>query len=75
MGKKKKAEHRALRAAIKSWLWRDSDDKPSYRDSSPSSQPPPSLRTELSATLFSGEASSWVGYLKRAPNRRYDPDV
>ncbi|HEY8946420.1 MAG TPA: hypothetical protein VIM73_19350 [Polyangiaceae bacterium] len=78
MGKKKKAEHRALRAAIRSWLWRDEEANGTYRDVPPpsvSKAPPSSARTELSATVFSGDAADWVSYLQTPPEERYERSV
>jgi hypothetical protein len=78
MGKKKKAVHRALQAAIESWLWRDSggQEQGEFEEFTRETLAPQStVRTELSATVFSGEALDWVRYLQTSRERRYERDV
>lgn len=74
MGKKKKAENRALRAAIRSWLWWDSTS-PLLSGSGEGWGAARSLRTEFTATVFSGEATDWVRYLTTPVENRYQPDL
>jgi hypothetical protein len=66
-----KAARRALRSAIESWFWRSTAPEPALAEAAPS----PTVRTELSSTVFSGDARDWVNYLQLGEERRYELDV
>src|SRR6478752_2770796 len=66
-----KAARRALRSAIESWLWGASVPEPTLSEDTPV----PTIRTELSSTVFSGDARDWVTYLQLSEELRYEPDV
>jgi len=71
--KKQEAVHQALQAALDSWNWRP---PASHVVGSPSETiDEPGLRTELSTTVFSGEAKEWLRYLSLPSSTRYEPDV
>src|SRR6478609_7039914 len=67
--KKQEAVHQALQAALDSWNWRP----PSPHVVGHSSEPPvePGVRTELSTTVFSGEAKEWLRYLSLPASARF----
>jgi hypothetical protein len=67
-----KAARRALRSAIEGWFWRAAFTDPEPVQTDP---PVPSVRTELSSTVFSGDARDWVHYLQLPEAQRYDPDI
>lgn len=67
-----KAARRALRSAIEGWFWRTTFPG---QESIVADAPVPSVRTELSSTVFSGEARDWVHYLQLPEERRYEPDL
>lgn len=67
MGTDGKAARRALRSAIEAWFWRTSAPTSSEGDA-----PPRSIRTELSSTVFSGDAQAWVRYLQMSEDVRYE---
>lgn len=67
MGTDGKAARRALRSAIEAWFWRTSAPT-----SSEEGAPPRSIRTELSSTVFSGDAQAWVRYLQMSEDVRYE---
>jgi len=71
--KKQEAVHQALQAALDSWNWRP----PSPHVVGHSSEPPvePGVRTELSTTVFSGEAKEWLRYLSLPASARFEPDL
>jgi hypothetical protein len=74
--KKEEAVHHALRAALDSWNWQPPPTSDVTDEHAPELQPRPvSVRTELSATVFSAEAADWVRYLKLPVERRYEPDI
>src|ERR1041384_2118918 len=56
-----KAARRALRSAIEGWFWRAAFAEP---EAVATNAPVPSIRTELSSTVFSGDARDWVHYLQ-----------
>ncbi len=74
MVSKQEAVHQALQAALDSWNW-----QPPRQESSShaqrSGEATPAVSTELSATVFSGEASEWVRYLKLSKEQRYEPGI
>lgn len=71
--KKQEAVHQALQAALDSWNWRP----PASHNAGQRSETvvEPGLRTELSTTVFSGEAKEWLRYLSLPANTRYEPDL
>src|SRR5688572_20950602 len=74
--KKEEAVHHALRAALDSWNWQPPPTSDVTDEHAPELQPRSvSVRTELSATVFSAEATDWVRYLKLPIERRYEPDI
>jgi len=71
--KKQEAVHQALQAALDSWNWRP---PASHIVGHPSETiDEPGLRTELSTTVFSGEAKEWLRYLSLPASARYEPDL
>ncbi|MDF3064914.1 MAG: prkC 27 [Polyangiaceae bacterium] len=70
MGDDGKAARKALRSAIESWFGRA--PLPPQRAEELHAR---SVKTELSSTLFSGEAAEWVRYLGASAEARYEPDI
>lgn len=71
--KKQEAVHQALQAALDSWNWR-----PPLGQSPEEEPPAPSVagvQTELSTTVFSGEAKEWLHYLSLPASERYEPEL
>ena len=71
--KKQEAVHQALQAALDSWNWRP--PSPHVVGSSSEAIVEPGLRTELSTTVFSGEAQEWLRYLNLPASERFEPDL
>ena len=71
--KKQQAVHQALQAALDSWNWRP--PSPHVVGHPSEAVVEPGLRTELSTTVFSGEAKEWLRYLSMPPAARFEPDV
>jgi len=71
--KKQEAVHQALQAALDSWNWRPPSPHVSGHPSEAFVEP--GLRTELSTTVFSGEAKEWLRYLSLSPAARFEPDL
>jgi hypothetical protein len=67
-----KAARRALRSALEAWFFGASEGAP---EPALGGAAPTPVRTELSATLFSGNAQDWVAYLQASEAQRYEPDV
>jgi hypothetical protein len=74
--KKAEAVNQALRAALDSWNWRPPPAGEIHDEivSAPAAAAV-SVRTELSATVYSAEATDWVRYLKLPPEQRYERDL
>lgn len=70
-----KAARRALRSAIESWFWRSSVPDVEAELTPTGDLPTPSIRTELSSTVFSGDARDWIHYLNLSEEARYEADV
>lgn len=70
---KRDAANLALRAALDSWNWRP----PPNPDALPIMESAASrgLLTESSVTVFSGDLTEWVSYLRRPPAERYEPNM
>jgi hypothetical protein len=71
--KKNEAVHQALRAALDSWNWRPPSPHVVGHPSETVSEP--GIQTELSTTVFSGEAKEWLSYLRLPPSERCEPGV
>src|SRR6188768_1651326 len=71
--KKQEAVHQALQAALDSWNWRP--PTPHVAGHSSEALVAPGLRTELSTTVFSGEAKEWLRYLSLPAAARFEPDL
>ncbi|HWZ91467.1 MAG TPA: hypothetical protein VNW92_21545, partial [Polyangiaceae bacterium] len=71
--KKNEAVHQALQAALDSWNWRP--PSPHVVGHPSETVTGPSIQTELSTTVFSGEAKEWLDYLRLAPNERCEPGI
>jgi len=71
--KKQEAVHQALQAALDSWNWRP--PSPHVAGHSSEALVEPGLRTELSTTVFSGEAKEWLRYLSLPAATRFEPDL
>jgi len=71
--KKQEAVHQALQAALDSWNWRP--PSPHVVGHPSEAIVEPGLRTELSTTVFSGEAKEWLRYLSLSPGARFEPDL
>lgn len=71
--KKQEAVHQALQAALDSWNWRPPAAHLAGHRSETSHEP--SVQTELSTTVFSGEAKEWLRYLSLPASTRYEPDL
>jgi len=70
MGSDGKAARKALRSVIESWFRRE----PASPERAEELQGR-SIRTELSSTLFSADATEWVRYLGATEDARYEPDL
>jgi hypothetical protein len=70
MGSDGKAARKALRSVIESWFRRE--PAPPERAEELQGR---SIRTELSSTLFSADATEWVRYLGATEDARYEPDL
>ena len=71
--KKNEVVQYALRAALDSWNWRPPSPHVVGHPSETVSEP--GIRTELSTTVFSGEAKEWLRYLRLSANERCEPDI
>lgn len=71
--KKTDAVNQALRAALDSWNWRP--PPPQVIGHPSETVPEPGIQTELSTTVFSGEAKEWLRYLRIPPNERCEQDI
>ncbi|HET7543721.1 MAG TPA: hypothetical protein VFK05_27800 [Polyangiaceae bacterium] len=70
--KKEEAVQQALQAALDSWNWRP---PPSPASDAVQETPEAGVQTELSTTVFSGEAKEWLRYLSIPPSARFEPDL
>jgi len=71
--KKQEAVHQALQAALDSWNWRP--PSPHVMGHPSEGVVEPGLRTELSTTVFSGEAKEWLRYLNMPTATRFEADL
>jgi len=71
--KKQDAVHQALQAALDSWNWRPPSPHVAGHPSEAVDEP--SLRTEFSTTVFSGEAKEWLRYLSLPASARFEADL
>jgi hypothetical protein len=71
--KKQEAVHQALKAALDSWNWRPPSPHVAGHPSEAVFEP--GVRTELSTTVFSGEAKEWLRYLSLPPATRFEADL
>lgn len=71
--KKQEVVHQALRAALDSWNWRPPSPHVAGHPSEAATEP--GLRTELSTTVFSGEAKEWLRYLRLPTHLRFEPEI
>ena len=71
--KKQEAVHQALQAALDSWNWRPPSPHVAGHPSEASDEP--GVRTELSTTVFSGEAKEWLRYLSLPSSSRFEADL
>ena len=71
--KKQEAVHQALQAALDSWNWRP--PSPHVVGHPSEALVEPGLRTELSTTVFSGEAKEWLRYLSLPAAARFEPEL
>ncbi len=71
--KKQEAVHQALQAALDSWQWRP--PSPHVVGHPSESTFEPAVITELSTTVFSGEAKEWLRYLSMPASARFEPDI
>ena len=71
--KKEEAVHQALQAALDSWNWRP--PSPHVVGHPSEALVEPGLRTELSTTVFSGEAKEWLRYLSLPAATRFEADL
>ena len=71
--KKQDAVHQALQAALDSWNWRPPN--PHVAGHPSEAIDAPSLRTEFSTTVFSGEAKEWLRYLSLPASARFEADL
>ena len=70
--KKHEVVHQALQAALDSWNWRP--PSPHVVGHPSEAATGPGLRTELSTTVFSGEAKEWLRYLSLPTELRFEPE-
>ena len=71
--KKHEVAHQALQAALDSWNWRPPSPHVVGHPSEAVAEP--GVRTELSTTVFSGEAKEWLRYLSLPARARFEPDI
>ncbi len=71
--KKNEAVNQALRAALDSWNWRP--PPPDFIGHPSETVSVPGIQTELSTTVFSGEAKEWLRYLRLSPSERCEQDI
>jgi hypothetical protein len=71
--KKNEAVHQALQAALDSWNWRTPPPQVVGHPSETVTEP--GIQTELSTTVFSGEAKEWLRYLRLPVSERCEPDL
>ncbi|HYQ45016.1 MAG TPA: hypothetical protein VER11_23680 [Polyangiaceae bacterium] len=71
--KKQEVVHQALQAALDSWNWRPPTSQGAIHGPEPIAEP--GVQTELSTTVFSGEAKEWLRYLSLPASTRYEPDL
>src|SRR3954463_5246961 len=71
--KKQEAVHQALQAALDSWNWRPPSPHVAGHHSEAAFEP--AVITELSTTVFSGEAKEWLRYLSRPAEARFEPEI
>jgi len=71
--KKNEAVHQALRAALDSWNWRPPSPHVVGHPSEAVSEP--GVRTELSTTVFSGDPSEWIAYLRMPFGQRCEAGI
>ncbi|HEX3849462.1 MAG TPA: hypothetical protein VHW01_00765 [Polyangiaceae bacterium] len=71
--KKTEAVHQALQAALDSWNWRTPPPQIVGHPSETTSKP--GIQTELSTTVFSGEAKEWLEYLRKSPAERFEAEL
>ena len=71
--KKTEAVHQALQAALDSWNWRPPSPHVVGHPSQLLTEP--GIQTELSTTVFSGEAKEWLAYLRRPASERCEPNL
>lgn len=74
MASDRKAARRALRSVIESWFWRAPLPEPEPESAAGEGRAS-SVRTELSSTVFSGDARAWVRYLQLTEQERYEPGL
>ena len=70
---KQEAVHQALQAALDSWNWRPPPSR--IQGDMPEATHEAGVRTELSTTVFSGEAKEWLRYLSIPPSARFEPEL
>ncbi len=68
--KKNEVVHQALQAALDSWNWRPPN--PHVVGHPSEAVVEPGVRTELSTTVFSGEAKEWLHYLSLPAGARFE---
>jgi hypothetical protein len=71
--KKNEAVHQALKAALDSWNWRP--PSPHIVGHPSETVTEPGIQTELSTTVFSGEAKEWLRYLRLSASERCEADL
>jgi hypothetical protein len=71
--KKNEAVHQALQAALDSWNWRPPSPHVVGHPSETVTEP--GIQTELSTTVFSGEAKEWLRYLRLSASERCEPEL
>ena len=71
--KKQEAVHQALQAALDSWNWRP--PSPHIAGHPSEAERESGVRTELSTTVFSGEAKEWLHYLNLPAAERFEPGL
>ncbi len=71
--KKNEAVHQALQAALDSWNWRPPSPHIVGHPSETITEP--GIQTELSTTVFSGEAKEWLRYLRLSAQERCEPEL
>jgi hypothetical protein len=71
--KKHEVVQQALQAALDSWNWRP--PSPHVVGHPSEAVDEPGVRTELSTTVFSGEAKEWLRYLSLPASARFEPGL